>query len=314
MSLRKHLQKYNEWSKLSRREAFKRKMAHQESGQSYFSATANIPEDVEQLWIDYKSSQQQGNGDVYRKQLIETYLPLVKYHAGRVYSRLPEGVAELDDLVSAGIFGLIEAVEKFDLSRGIRFETYCPTRITGAILDELRRQDFAPRIVRQHASQYNHARKSLEKSTAIPVKDEEIFEELKRTHGETSAIEIMNNQNQLHHLLSLQEKVGETDWVKDIYKIDILKDRTAKSPSQRAENTDFLRIVTRGLTQNERQVIIGYYYLDETLKEIAETLDLSESRISQMHTQIMGKLQKRAEKDERLRDYLRDYMSSKKVA
>ena len=116
-------------------------------------ATTVAPEDVEQLWIEFK--QDMSNQEL-RNRLVEMYLPLVKYNGERIWARLPEGV-ELDDLISAGVFGLMDAIDAFDLSRGVKFETYCVPRIRGAMLDELRTMDWVPRLVRSKASKLNEA-------------------------------------------------------------------------------------------------------------------------------------------------------------
>src|SRR5512133_835846 len=121
-------------------------------------ATAVAPEDVEQLWIEFKKDI---NNQELRNRLVEMYLPLVKYNGERIWARLPEGV-ELDDLVSAGVFGLMDAIDAFDLTRGVKFETYCVPRIRGAMLDELRTMDWVPRLVRSKASKLNEAIKTLE--------------------------------------------------------------------------------------------------------------------------------------------------------
>ncbi|MGH7134639.1 MAG: sigma-70 family RNA polymerase sigma factor, partial [Pirellulales bacterium] len=113
-------------------------------------------EDVAQLWEAFKADQ---SNQELRNRLVETYLPLVKYNGERIWSRLPEGV-ELDDLVSAGVFGLMDAIDAFDLSRGVKFETYCVPRIRGAMLDELRTMDWVPRLVRSKASKLNEAIKT----------------------------------------------------------------------------------------------------------------------------------------------------------
>ncbi len=121
-------------------------------------ATTVAPEDVEQLWIEFKKDP---DSQEMRNRLVEIYLPLVKYNGERIWSRLPEGV-ELDDLISAGVFGLMDAIDAFDLSRGVKFETYCVPRIRGAMLDELRTMDWVPRLVRSKASKLNEAFKVLE--------------------------------------------------------------------------------------------------------------------------------------------------------
>src|SRR5437016_11554050 len=129
--------------------------------------------DVQQLWRDYRA-----NPTVeLRNQLVELYLPLVKYRAERIWSRLPEGV-DLDDLISAGVFGLMDAIEAFDLERGVKFETYCVPRIRGAMLDELRTMDWVPRLVRSKASKMEEARKGLEAQLGRPPRADEMAERL----------------------------------------------------------------------------------------------------------------------------------------
>jgi RNA polymerase sigma factor for flagellar operon FliA len=115
-------------------------------------------EEMQQLWLDFKADM---NNQDLRNRLVENYLPLVKYNGERIWARLPEGV-ELDDLISAGIFGLMDAITAFDMERGVKFETYCVPRIRGAMLDELRTMDWVPRLVRSKASKLNEAVKSLE--------------------------------------------------------------------------------------------------------------------------------------------------------
>src|SRR5438270_14088969 len=117
----------------------------------------HVDVDVQQIWRDYRAAPT----TELRNQLLEHYLPLVKYNGERIWSRLPEGV-ELDDLVSAGVFGLMDAIDAFDLSRGVKFETYCVPRIRGAMLDELRTMDWVPRLVSSKASKLNEGLKTLE--------------------------------------------------------------------------------------------------------------------------------------------------------
>jgi RNA polymerase sigma factor for flagellar operon FliA len=239
--------------------------------------------DVPQLWRDYRASPTVA----LRNQLVERYLPLVKYNAERIWSRLPDGV-ELDDLISAGVFGLMDAIDAFDLERGVKFETYCVPRIRGAMLDELRTMDWVPRLVRSKASKLDEARKSLEAKLGRPPRPEELavqlevpVEEVDHLVGEATAVS----------LVSLNKKWYETDSYKDVREIDILEDKRAEDPTHRLQNRDLMRLVTRGLNRNERLIIILYYYEDMTMKEIGATLDLSESRVSQMHSSIVNRLQ-----------------------
>ena len=248
-------------------------------------ATATLaPEEVSQLWLDFKANP---DSQELRNRLVEQYLPLVKYNGERIWARLPEGV-ELDDLISAGVFGLMDAIEAFDLSRGVKFETYCVPRIRGAMLDELRTMDWVPRLVRSKASKLNEAVKTLEARLGRPPSEHELaehmqisVEELERLMVEASAV----------NLISLNKKWYETDSYKDVREIDILEDKKGEDPTRRVQKSDLMRLVTKGLNRNERLIIILYYYEELTMKEIGQTLDLSESRVSQMHSAIVQRLQ-----------------------
>jgi RNA polymerase sigma factor for flagellar operon FliA len=243
----------------------------------------HVDVDVPQLWRDYRTEPTVE----LRNQLVELYLPLVKYNAERIWARLPDGV-ELDDMISAGVFGLMDAIDAFDLNRGVKFETYCVPRIRGAMLDELRTMDWVPRLVRSKSSKLEEARKTLEAQLGRPPRAEEMaerlsvsLEELDRMMGEATAVS----------LVSLNKKWYETDSYKDVREIDILEDKKAEDPTNRLQNRDVMRLVTRGLNRNERLIIILYYYEDMTMKEIGATLNLSESRVSQMHSSIVSRLQ-----------------------
>ena len=244
--------------------------------------------DVQQLWRDYKTEPTVA----MRNQLVELYLSLVKYNAERIWARLPDGV-DLDDLISAGVFGLMDAIDAFDLDRGVKFETYCVPRIRGAMLDELRTMDWVPRLVRSKHTKLEEARKSLEAQLGRPPRPEEMavkmgmsLEEFAKMTGDATAVS----------LVSLNKKWYETDSYKDVREIDILEDKKAEDPTHRLQNRDLMRLVTRGLNRNERLIIILYYYEDMTMKEIGATLDLSESRVSQMHSSIVARLQQQLAK------------------
>ena len=247
-------------------------------------ATTVAPEDVEQLWIEFKKDP---DSQELRNRLVEIYLPLVKYNGERIWSRLPEGV-ELDDLISAGVFGLMDAIDAFDLSRGVKFETYCVPRIRGAMLDELRTMDWVPRLVRSKASKLNEAMKSLEARLGRTPTEAELSETLGISVGELE--KMMLDANAVN-LISLNKKWYETDSYKDVREIDILEDKKGEDPTRRIQKNDLMRLVTKGLNRNERLIIILYYYEELTMKEIGATLDLSESRVSQMHSSIVQRLQ-----------------------
>src|SRR5436190_2192321 len=179
-------------------------------------ATATITaEDIAQLWLDFKA----GPTEEMRNRLVENYLPLVKYNGERIWARLPEGV-ELDDLISAGIFGLMDAITAFDMSRGVKFETYCVPRIRGAMLDELRTMDWVPRLVRSKASKLNEALKVLEARMGRTPTEAELPEHMGLSVAELD--KMMLDANAVN-LISLNKKSYETDSYKDVREIDILE-------------------------------------------------------------------------------------------
>ena len=247
-------------------------------------ATTVAPEDVEQLWIEFKKDM---SNQELRNRLVEIYLPLVKYNGERIWARLPEGV-ELDDLISAGVFGLMDAIDAFDLSRGVKFETYCVPRIRGAMLDELRTMDWVPRLVRSKASKLNEAMKNLEARLGRQPNENELAQEMQISVPELE--KMMLDANAVN-LISLNKKWYETDSYKDVREIDILEDKKGEDPTKRIQKNDLMRLVTKGLNRNERLIIILYYYEEFTMKEIGATLNLSESRVSQMHSSIVQRLQ-----------------------
>src|SRR5438874_13740761 len=134
---------------------------------------AHVDTDIAEVWKAYRAEPTVE----LRNQLVEQYLPLVKYNAERIWSRLPDGV-ELDDLISAGVFGLMDAIDAFDLNRGVKFETYCVPRIRGAMLDELRTMDWVPRLVRSKHTKLEEARKHLETQLGRPPRPDEMAERL----------------------------------------------------------------------------------------------------------------------------------------
>ena len=244
--------------------------------------TTKLDVDVTELWREFKEHPT----TPLRNRLVERYLPLVKYNAERIWQRLPEGV-DLDDLISAGVFGLMDAIDAFDLGRGVKFETYCVPRIRGAMLDELRTMDWVPRLVRSKHTKMEEARKSLEAQHGRPPTDAELAERLGLPLDE---YEKMATDANAVGLISLNKKWYETDSYKDVREIDILEDKKGEDPTRRIQKNDLMRLVTKGLNRNERLIIILYYYEELTMKEIGNTLGLSESRVSQMHSSIVARL------------------------
>jgi RNA polymerase sigma factor for flagellar operon FliA len=245
--------------------------------------TTKVDNATAQLWVNFKKDQ---TNQELRNRLIEKYLPLVRYNAERVWAKLPDGV-DMNDLMSAGVFGLMDAIEAFDLSRGVKFETYCVPRIRGAMLDELRTMDWVPRLVRSKASKLEAARKQVEAEVGRPPLPAEIaskmglsLDEFEKMRADASAV----------NLVSLNKKWYETDSYKDVREIDILEDARGEDPTGSIQKLDLMKLVTKGLNRNERLIIILYYYEELTMKEIGTTLGLSESRVSQMHSSIVGRL------------------------
>lgn len=249
------------------------------------ASTKSVPlseRPIEEVWIEYKKT----GTELIRNFLLEKYLPLVKYNAERIHTKLPDEV-DVDDLKQAGIFGLMDAIDAFSLERGVKFETYCAPRIRGAILDELRSMDWVPRLVRSRTAKFEKARKSLEKEHGrAPTEDEiakkigldkEEFKKVAKDAGPTGVV-------------SLNRKYYETDSSKDVREIDVLKDERQVNPLSAVQKRDLKDLLTKGLSRAERLIVVLYYYEEMTMKEIGVTLDLSESRVSQMHSSILARL------------------------
>jgi len=237
---------------------------------------------IDQIWEEFHKNRTEH----FRNLLMEHYRNLVRYCAERLHSKLPDKV-ELDDLISAGIFGLMDAIDKFDPSIGVKFETYCSPRIRGSILDELRSMDWVPRLVRARAHQLSKATHSLETYLGRKPTEKEIAEELEMDPEEFNRLQKDANATSL---VSLSTKYSDGEGEKDIREIDIIKDDRSKNPVIEAQKRDLKNLLTKGLTRAERLIIVLYYYEEMTMKEIGATLDLSESRVSQMHSSIIARL------------------------
>jgi len=249
--------------------------------------------DISQVWEQFHKTRD----DYHRNLLLEHYRDIVKYSAERLHSKLPDKV-ELDDLISAGIFGLMDAIDAYDPSRGVKFETYCAPRIKGSILDELRSMDWVPRLVRARAHQLARATHSLELHLGRKPVEEEIAGELNMDMEEFDRLQRDANAASL---VSLNTKYGDDDGEKEVCEIDIIKDQKSEDPLLEAQKRDLKNLLTKGLTRAERLIIVLYYYEEMTMKEIGATLDLSESRVSQMHSSIVARL--KAQLDTRKKEF-----------
>lgn len=235
-----------------------------------------------EVWIEYKKT----GTEALRNRLMEQYLTLVKYNADRIHAKLPDEV-DVEDLMAAGIFGLMDAIAAFDLDRGVKFETYCAPRIRGAILDELRSMDWVPRLVRSRSSQVDGARKSLQMALGRCPTEAEIADKLHISMEEYGKI---RKDAGAVGVVSLNRKWFETDSNKDVREIDVLEDPKQANPFASVQRHDLKDLITKGLSRAERLILILYYYEEMTMKEIGVTLDLSESRVSQMHSSILARL------------------------
>lgn len=242
---------------------------------------------VEDLWRQYRRGQDRS----LRNALMEEYLPLVKYNAERIRAKLPNEV-DHDDLVSAGIFGLMDAIDAFDIDRGVKFETYCAPRIRGAILDELRSMDWVPRLVRSRAHKLEQVARELESTLGRAPTQAELADCLDLAREEFD--KLVRDATAVAQV-SLSRKYSETDSNKDMCEIDVIEDKRGRDPVIEVQKKDIKALITRGLTRAERLILILYYYEEMTMKEIGMTLDLSESRVSQMHSSILIRLKTQLE-------------------
>ena len=237
----------------------------------------------EKLWEMYQIKQT----PELREQIILEYAPLVKVVAGRLSMYLGYNV-EYDDLVSYVIFGLIDAIDKFDMDKEVKFETYASLRIRGAILDQIRKMDWIPRTVRQKQKKIDEAIKRVEMQTGKTALDEEVARELG-----VSGDELTEWQSQLKvtNIVSLNEFIEQgTEPV-----MDARHNSHFIQPEEQVQETELrekLQEAMEQLTEKEKKVILLYYYEDLTLKEISRVLEVSESRISQLHTKALSKMQR----------------------
>ena len=246
------------------------------------------PEDTQSLWLEYTRTRDRA----VRDRLILTYAPLVKFVAGRLGSGLPAHVDE-SDLVSYGLLGLIGAIERFDPTREIKFETYAIARIRGAIIDELRALDWVPRSVRSRAREIERAMAELERRLHRAPTDEEIAAKLGITVEdlEGSLMEISRSS-----IAALDELWTVSAGGDQIALIDTIEDTQGPEPQSalaQAEMREALGEAIARLPEREKLVVTLYYYEELTLREIGEVLGVTESRISQLHTKAILRLKAR---------------------
>jgi len=233
----------------------------------------------DELWLEYKKTR----NTVIRDGLIRQYMPLVKYVAGKVSTGMPNSV-EFEDLVEFGQFGLLDAINKFDPERNIKFKTYAVTRIRGAIFDELRQMDWVPRSVRQKSREIEDTITSLEAKLGRPASDGEIAKELGVSEEEFQQTVMKVSGTSI---LSLNDVWSSGDDNDRISIGDTIESPVSLNPDVMVEREEIKRVITEAineLPEKEKMVVVLYYHEDLTFKEIGKVLEVSESRVSQLHT------------------------------
>jgi RNA polymerase sigma factor for flagellar operon FliA len=238
----------------------------------------------EKLWGEY---QKKPSAELREKIIIE-YAPLVKVVAGRLSMYLGYNV-EYEDLVSYGVFGLIDAIDKFDLNKDVKFETYASLRIRGSILDQIRKMDWIPRTVRQKRKKIEEAIRQIETQTGRNATDEEIAKELGIEETELNEWQVQLNVTNVVSLNEFVEQGGEPV-------MDARNNSHFAQPEESIQEEELKKVLRESmdlLTEKEQKVILLYYYEDLTLKEISNILEVSESRVSQLHTKALAKMRKK---------------------
>ncbi len=233
------------------------------------------------LWQSYASKP---TADIREKIILE-YAPLVKLVAGRLSMYLGYNV-EYDDLVGYGIFGLIDAIDKFDPNKEVKFETYASLRIRGAILDQIRKMDWIPRTVRQRQKKITEAIKEIEANTGRNATDEEVALAIGISIEEYDE---WQSQMKVTNVVSLDEFVEQGSDVSDGRGLSS-REATPEEAIEQQELKQKLAEALKELTEKEQKVVLLYYYEDLTLKEISNIMEVSESRVSQLHTKALGKM------------------------
>lgn len=236
------------------------------------------------LWEEYAGTK----SPEVREKLIVAYAPLVKLVAGRLSMYLGYNV-EYEDLVSYGIFGLIDAIDKFDSMKEVKFETYASLRIRGSILDQIRKMDWIPRTIRQKQKQIDAAMKEIEAATGRTATDEEIAGKLGISEEDYLG---WQSQMKITGVVSLNEFMESGSEIP----AEQHNQRRFDEPEEVIEKAELKEVLTKALellTEKEKKVILLYYYEDLTLKEISNILEVSESRISQLHTRALQKMKGR---------------------
>jgi RNA polymerase sigma factor FliA len=242
--------------------------------------------DHRHLWEAYRQNRE----PAVKAKLIEAYFPLVRYIAERLASTLPASV-EVDDLVSMGTFGLIEAIDRFDIGRGFQFKTYCTSRIRGAILDSLRTNDWVPRLVRLRANLVEKTMRRLHSDLGREPTAIEMADALGLT---IDAFRALREEASPISMLSLTDEASD-DSEGGSRMIDLVRDEKGEDPRREQHRRDVQDLLFRHLNEKERLILEMYYYEGLSMREIASMLKLTESRICQIHAKVIRRLKEQHE-------------------
>jgi|TARA_Y100000310_G_scaffold276053_1_gene292947 RNA polymerase sigma factor for flagellar operon FliA len=245
--------------------------------------------DLDTLWIEYTKTKSKK----IKNKLIEAYYPFVKKIAAKLAEKLNYKVT-IDDLTSSGIDGLYRAIERYKLGRGVKFESYAQLRIRGSMIDWLRKDDIIPRSVRMHYNKFERTRQEMQRDLGCKLTDDEIAEKLDISD------EFVRNKKKFHPVMfcSLDNSNYNND---EVVKGDVnvnLIDQSAKNPEGRLRRIEFFnKLMGRNFNRTERMIVYLYYYKHYTMDKVAKQVGLSESRVSQMHKQILPRLRERVERN-----------------
>jgi len=234
----------------------------------------------EELWKEFATTASvEVRGELFRRHMF-----LVRFQAERLIGTLPKSV-EIDDLVSEGNFGLLDAIKKFDPERGIKFRTYCGTRIRGAMLDSLRSQDWVPRLVRYRANLAERTRQKYMSEHGREPTDEELAQTLELP------VEMVRRKSQAHAMMTVSDRSADTGEQRAT--MDTLSESNEDNPLDFVTRSDLLQALTRPLSEKEKRILTLYYLDGLNLREIGEQLALTESRVCQIHGNVIKRLRER---------------------
>ncbi|MAW61586.1 MAG: FliA/WhiG family RNA polymerase sigma factor [Planctomycetes bacterium] len=238
-----------------------------------------------ELWAKYKKARGAKRRNELKAELVDLYLHLPQFHAERLAAGLPKSV-QVEDLVQEGMFGLMDAIDKFDPSRGIKFKTYCGTRIRGAMLDGLRSQDWASRLMRQRANQAERIKQEYLSLHGRPPTEEELAEAMNLDP------ETLTKKTVPRSMVTISDRRADSGEQRNA-SIDTLKEGGEDDPSELFHRQDMMEVITRSLSEKERSILYMYYQEGLNLREIGEELNLTESRVCQIHGNVIRRLRDR---------------------